>query len=147
MNTSTTRLRCDRTPVWTRLQAAYDTHGRAFDLRQAFAEDPQRFAHFSQQAPYVFGDLSKNLLDTATAQLLLNLAEQCGVAAHRDAMFRGDVVNATEGRKVLHVALRARGGSREADQAGEQLARARALADELRRAPAVRTTTPIGCVL
>ena len=79
MNTSTTRLRCDRTPVWASLQAAYDTHGRTFDLRQAFAADPQRFAHFSQQAPHVFGDLSKNLLDTATAQLLLDLAEQCGV--------------------------------------------------------------------
>ncbi|NBU38810.1 MAG: glucose-6-phosphate isomerase [Actinobacteria bacterium] len=72
------------------------------------------------------------------------LAELRGVPAHRDAMFRGDIVNATEGRKVLHVALRARGGSREADQAAEQMARARALADELRRQPTVRTVVNIG---
>ena len=106
MNTSTTRLRCDRTPVWVSLQAAYDTHGRAFDLRQAFAADPQRFARFSQQAPYVFGDLSKNLIDAATSQLLFELAEQCGVAAHRDAMFAGEAINTTEQRAVWHVLLR-----------------------------------------
>ena len=101
-----TRLRCDRTPAWASLQAAYDTHGRTFHLRQAFAADPQRFAHFSQQAPYVFGDLSKNLLDAATAQLLLDLAAQCGLAAHRDAMFAGAAINNTEQRAVWHVLLR-----------------------------------------
>ena len=101
-----TRMRCDRTPAWASLQAAYDTHGRTFDLRQAFAADPQRFARFSQQAPHVFGDLSKNLIDTATSQLLLELAAQCGVAAHRDAMFVGEAINNTEQRAVWHVLLR-----------------------------------------
>ena len=101
-----TRLRCDRAPVWHALQSAFDDHGRNFDLRQAFAADPQRFARFSQQAPYVFGDLSKNLLDADTEQLLLRLADQCGLAAYRDAMFAGDAINNTEHRAVWHVLLR-----------------------------------------
>ena len=101
-----TRLRCDRAPAWAALQSAFDTHGRAFDLRDAFAADPQRFARFSQQAPYVFGDLSKNLVDDAIAQTLLDLAEQCGLAAHRDAMFAGAAINNTEQRAVWHVLLR-----------------------------------------
>ncbi|MDP3172253.1 MAG: glucose-6-phosphate isomerase, partial [Polaromonas sp.] len=54
-------LRCDRTPAWGALQAHYATAGKNFDLREAFAADPKRFADFSQDAPHVFADLSKNL--------------------------------------------------------------------------------------
>ena len=91
-----TRTRCDRTPAWGALQASFNRHGRTFDLRAAFADDARRFANFSQAAPHVFADLSKNLIDGATQQLLLELADQCGVAQYRDAMFAGAKINNTE---------------------------------------------------
>ena len=100
------RLRCDQAPAWTALQAAFDATGRFFDLRDAFAADPQRFGHFSQGAPHVFADLSKNLIDAATQTLLFELAQQCGLEAHRDAMFAGELVNNTEKRAVMHFLLR-----------------------------------------
>ena len=100
------RARCDQTPAWASLQQAYAASGAGFDLRQAFAQDGQRFAALSQQAPYVFADLSKNLLDPATEALLQQLAAQCGLAAQREALFRGDAINSTEQRAVLHWLLR-----------------------------------------
>ncbi len=101
-----TRLRCDHTPAWGLLQTAFNTTGRAFDLRSAFAADTGRFEAFSQAAPHVFADLSKNLIDGATEQLLFELARQAGVQAHRDAMFAGEAINHTEQRAVMHCLLR-----------------------------------------
>ena len=101
-----TRTRCDRTPAWGLLHAHYATQGKDFDTRQAFAEDTQRFAYFSQHAPHVFVDLSKNRIDAATENLLFDLAGQCDLGAHREAMFSGEKINATEGREVWHVLLR-----------------------------------------
>jgi len=98
--------RCDRTPSWAALQAQFDNSGRSFDLRPAFAADPQRFATFSQSAPHVFADLSKNLIDAATQSLLLDLARQSGLESHRDAMFAGAKINCTEQRAVMHWLLR-----------------------------------------
>ena len=100
------RTRCDRTPVWAALQHTYQATGKDFDLRQAFDADAHRFAALSQQAPHVFADLSKNLLDSATESLLLDLARQTGVASHRDAMFAGEAINSTENRAVMHWLLR-----------------------------------------
>ena len=100
------RMRCDRTPAWALLNSAFETAGKTFDLRNAFAVDPQRFASFSQDAPYVFADLSKNLIDGATQALLFDLARQCGLAQHRDAMFAGEAVNSTENRAAMHFLLR-----------------------------------------
>jgi len=100
------RIRCDQTPVWGQLQAAFEANGRAFDVRTAFAADPQRFETFSQNAPHVFADLSKNLIDPVTEQLLLELARQTGLASHRDAMFAGEAINTTEQRAVMHWLLR-----------------------------------------
>ena len=88
------------------LQAAYQTTGRGFDLRDAFAQDATRFARFSQQAPHVFADLSKNRIDDATERLLLELAVQCGLPEHRDALFAGQTINTTEQRAVAHWLLR-----------------------------------------
>lgn len=102
----TPRTRCDRTPAWAALQTSFNTRGRTFDARAAFASDAQRFEAFSQSAPHVFADLSKNLIDAETQQLLLDLADQTGVAQHRDAMFAGDAINSTEQRAVLHSLLR-----------------------------------------
>ena len=100
------RLRCDQTPAWGKLQNAFDAYGKAFDLRDAFAHDPSRFEHFSQQAPHVFADLSKNLIDAATETLLFDLAAQCQLEQHRDAMFAGELVNSTENRPAMHFLLR-----------------------------------------
>jgi len=100
------RTRCDRAPAWAALQNTYQATGKGFDLRQAFDADTLRFTALSQQAPHVFADLSKNLLDGATESLLLDLARQTGVASHRDAMFAGEAINSTENRAVMHWLLR-----------------------------------------
>ena len=101
-----TRLRCDLTPAWAALTARYAAVGKSFDLRDAFAEDPQRFETFSQETPHIFADLSKNLIDRPTEALLVQLAEQCGLEAYRDAMFAGASINSTEQRAVMHFLLR-----------------------------------------
>ncbi len=100
------RIRCDRTPAWAALRALYDQQGRNLDLRQAFAADAQRHACLSLQAPHVFADLSKNLIDDAIRAQLTELASQCGVTHHRDAMFAGAQVNRTEQRAAMHWLLR-----------------------------------------
>jgi glucose-6-phosphate isomerase len=99
--------RCDKTEAWAALAGHYEAHGRELDLREAFARDPGRFDSFKVEAPEVFADLSKNLIDIATQRFLLDLAAECKLEARRDAMLRGDVANLTEGRAVLHTALRA----------------------------------------
>ncbi len=104
--TITQRPRCDQTPAWAALQSHFDGAGRSLDLRDAFAADTQRFATFSQSAPHVFADLSKNLIDVATQKMLFDLARECRVEQHRDAMFAGDKINATEQRAVMHWLLR-----------------------------------------
>jgi glucose-6-phosphate isomerase len=98
-------MRCDQTPAWQALHA-HAVAFRGFDLRTAFAQDPDRAQALSQSAPHVFADLSKNHVDAATEALLQDLAEQTGVAAYRDAMFRGEPINSTEGRAVMHCLLR-----------------------------------------
>ena len=99
-------LRCDHTPAWAALAQAYSAQGKNLDMRTAFADDAQRFAHFSQRAPYVFADLSKNRIDAPTEALLLDLARQCGLVERRDAMFAGQAINSTENRAVMHFLLR-----------------------------------------
>ena len=103
--------RCDQTRAWAALSGHFEAHGRGLDLRQAFGDDPQRFARFAIEAPEVFADLSKNLLDEATRRFLLELAGECGIEAQRDAMLAGAPINRTEGRAVLHTALRAPRGA------------------------------------
>jgi glucose-6-phosphate isomerase len=109
-------MRCDLTPVWNNLQR----HAGAFadfDLRTAFAQDAGRALALSQSAPHVFADLSKNHTDAATEALLIELARQTGLVAHRDAMFRGEHINATEDRAVMHWLLRQPEGSLSGDLA------------------------------
>ncbi|HET8744506.1 MAG TPA: glucose-6-phosphate isomerase [Ramlibacter sp.] len=101
------RKRCDRTAAWAQLHERLGATGSAFDLRAAFAQDAGRFERFSQQAPHVFADLSKNLIDAATEEALFALARECGLEAHRDAMFAGERINNTENRAVKHWLLRA----------------------------------------
>jgi glucose-6-phosphate isomerase len=103
-------MRCDQTPAWKALQVHLDNF-KGFDLRAAFAQDPDRVQSLSQTAPHVLADLSKNHTDAATEALLIELARQTGLAAHRDAMFRGEPINNTEGRAVMHWLLRQPEGS------------------------------------
>lgn len=97
---------CDATPQWAQLDAHFQAWGRAFDLQQAFAEDGRRLERLSQQAPYVFADLSKNWLAEGTEQHLSALARACEVHGLRDAMLSGAAINATEQRAVMHWLLR-----------------------------------------
>ena len=103
-------MRCDQTPAWQALQAHAATF-KGFDLREAFSRDPQRAASLSQEAPQLFADLSKNHTDAATEGLLLQLAEQTELVRQRDAMFRGEPINHTEDRAVMHWLLRQPAGS------------------------------------
>ena len=98
-------MRGDQTAAWqglTELAKAFS----GFDLRHAFASDAKRATHFSQEAPGVFADLSKNHWDASIEAQLLALAEQAGVLEHRRRMFNGEAINATENRAVMHWLLR-----------------------------------------
>src|SRR6266705_122583 len=76
-------------------------------LRELFAADPSRGERLVAEAAGIYLDYSKNRISDETLCLLLALAEACSVRERIDAMFRGDKINATEQRAVLHVALRA----------------------------------------
>jgi glucose-6-phosphate isomerase len=100
------RLRCDLTPAWTQLQQYFSATGKHFDMRAAFASDPERFDQFSQNAPHMLADLSKNRIDLFAQELLLDLARQTQLTQHRNALFAGDRINHTEQRSVMHWLLR-----------------------------------------
>ena len=78
-----------------------------WQMRDLFAQDPQRFERLSSEAAGLFLDYSKNRLDGRTLALLAELARERGVERLRDAMFAGEKINLTENRAVLHTALRA----------------------------------------
>jgi glucose-6-phosphate isomerase len=92
--------------AWKALQEHYEEIGEKH-LREFFEEDPKRGERYTAEAAGIFLDYSKNRINDATLKLLIQLAEESGLAEHRDAMFRGDKINVTENRAVLHVALRA----------------------------------------
>lgn len=94
-----------QTAAWRALEAHYSTL-RDVHLRQLFADDPQRGERLTAEAAGVFLDYSKNRITDETMRLLVQLAQAAGLREKIDAMFRGDKINVTEGRAVLHVALR-----------------------------------------
>ena len=98
-------MRGDQTVAWQDLKALAKAFS-GFDLRDAFASDAKRAVHFSQEAPGVFADLSKNHWDARIEAQLLVLAEQAGVLSQRDRMFQGEAINTTENRAVMHWLLR-----------------------------------------
>ena len=84
---------------------------RESHLRQLFAKDPKRGARFTAEALGLYFDYSKNRITAETLKLLLRLAEECHLRDRIEAMFKGDKINLTEKRAVLHVALRAPRGA------------------------------------
>lgn len=99
--------RCDQTVAWQALAGHLQAHGRELDLRSLFADDPDRVRRLTVAAPEMVADLSRAHWDVATREHLLGLARECGIEARRDAMLAGEPINGTEGRAVLHTALRA----------------------------------------
>jgi len=92
--------------AWQDLDA-HSNKVRQLHLRQLFAEDPKRGERFRATALGLYLDYSKNRITSETVKLLIALAEESGLRERIDAMFRGDKINITENRAVLHVALRA----------------------------------------
>jgi glucose-6-phosphate isomerase len=93
-------------PAWKALQAHFQQiQGK--HLRELFDADPTRGEHFTAETGGIFLDYSKNRITDETLKLLVKLAEESGVREKIEAMFRGDKINITENRAVLHVALRA----------------------------------------
>ena len=80
-------------------------------LRDLFAADPKRGEQLTVEAMGLFLDYSKNRITGETIKLLIELAQESGLQSRIDAMFRGEKINVTEERAVLHVALRAPKGS------------------------------------
>jgi glucose-6-phosphate isomerase len=96
--------------AWKKLQS-HQKKLEAVHLRTLFADDPRRGERMTAEAAGIFLDYSKNRVNDETIKLLLELAEEADLRSRIDAMFRGDKINVTEKRAVLHVALRAPRGA------------------------------------
>jgi glucose-6-phosphate isomerase len=96
--------------AWVDLQGHYE-EVRGQHLKKLFAEDPQRGVRMTAEAVGIFLDYSKNRITDRTVRLLIQLAEESGLRSAIEAMFRGEKINFTEKRAVLHVALRAPRGT------------------------------------
>ena len=96
--------------AWNALESHYQ-QVNALHLRDLFAGDPERGARFTVDALGLFFDYSKNRVTDETLKLLVELARESGLQSRIEAMFRGDKINVTENRAVLHVALRAPKGA------------------------------------
>ena len=97
-------------PAWKALEAHYH-QVRELHLRKLFGDDPGRGERMTAEAVGLYLDYSKNRITDQTLKLLLQLAEESGLRARIDSMFRGEKINLTEKRAVLHVALRAPKGA------------------------------------
>ena len=97
-------------PAWALLENHYQTI-KDQHLRQLFAEDPHRGERLAVEAVGLYLDYAKNRITDQTLKLLLQLAEESGLRQRIDAMFRGDRINVSERRAVLHVGLRAPRGA------------------------------------
>jgi glucose-6-phosphate isomerase len=106
---TTTQSPTDR-PAWKSLQA-HSERIKELHLRKLFAEDATRGERLTAEAASLYLDYSKNRVTDETLKLLLQLADESGLRARIDAMFRGEKINITENRAVLHVALRAPKGT------------------------------------
>src|SRR5215472_4532004 len=118
------------TPAWRALQAHYakikDTH-----LRQLFAEDAKRGERLVAEGAGLYLDYSKHRITDETVRLLLQLAEESHLRARIEAMFRGEKINVTEHRAVLHIALRAQRGERIAVDGVDVVPQVHAVLDQM----------------
>jgi glucose-6-phosphate isomerase len=105
MSTASSRAPLAQLAAWHALEAHFQKV-RELHLRELFAEDPKRGQRMTVEAAGIYMDYSKHRVTDETLRLLLRLTEECGLRARVDAMFRGDRINVTEKRSVLHVALR-----------------------------------------
>ena len=106
MSRDTTEAPLTTSATWQAL-AAHHAQIKHVSLRTLFADDAQRAERFTAEGGGLILDYSKNRITPETMALLVQLAEERGLGVRRDAMFRGDKINATENRAVLHTALRA----------------------------------------
>ncbi|HTW42961.1 MAG TPA: glucose-6-phosphate isomerase [Solirubrobacteraceae bacterium] len=105
MSTTTTTTPLRARPAWRALAEHHRRIG-ARHLRELFAADPGRGERLVAEGAGLYLDFSKNRIDAETLDLLVALAEECGLREHTEAMFRGERINVSENRSVLHVALR-----------------------------------------
>lgn len=96
-----------KTQSWQKLTAHHKAMSHV-QMKNLFSQDGDRFNKFSTQFKDILVDYSKNIITSETLDLLNSLAEECGLKAAIEAMFNGEEINATEGRAVLHTALRNR---------------------------------------
>ena len=93
------------TESWKQLQQHFEEM-KNMHISDLFKEDAGRFNKYCFAVPEIICDFSKNIVSDTTLRLLLQLAEECGLRDAIDAMFAGEKINETEGRSVLHTALR-----------------------------------------
>jgi glucose-6-phosphate isomerase len=105
--------RCDETNAWSLLLSHHQKQAASFDLRTAFAQDPQRAHSMGLSVGSLYIDLSKNLWSPTTRDLLLQLAQEVRLPQQRDALLSGQPINTTENRPAWHTALRAPPGTYE----------------------------------
>ena len=116
--------------AWKALQTHYKTV-RELHLRNLFADDPKRGERMTAEAVGLFLDYSKNRITGETLKLLIELAEESGLRSRIDAMFRGEKINTTEQRAVLHTALRAPKGASIVVEGGNVVPQVHAVLDKM----------------
>jgi glucose-6-phosphate isomerase len=121
-------IRITDTPEW---RALIDHADEVVDLRRAFAEDPGRAERLTIEAGDLVADLSKHLVTDRTIALLTGVARRAGVPDRIESMFAGEPINTTEGRAVLHTALRAAPGDRFPVDGSDVVAEVHAVLDQM----------------
>ncbi len=121
-----------QSPAWLALQAHYDDI-KDIHMKDLFAEDEQRFDKFSIHANEVMLDYSKNRINQQTMPLLFDLARQSNLSKWRDKLFSGVAINATEGRSVLHSALRNRSNQPVMVDGQDVMPKVRVVLDQMRQ--------------
>ena len=128
----------NKTKAWKKLESHYK-HFRKVEMKDLFACDADRAKKFSVNLEAMYVDYSKNRINDRTMKLLLNLARECDLENKIKAMFKGDKINVTERRPVLHIALRNRAntpiyvdGKNVMPQINEVLAKMKKFSDAVR---------------
>ncbi len=121
-----------RTKAWTALKDHYQDV-RSMHMKTFFEQDPQRFEKFSLNSNDILVDYSKNRITDKTVELLIQLAEECELESAIGSMFNGDKINQTEGRSVLHVALRNRANTPMMVDGEDVMPKVNAVLEKMRR--------------